>query len=302
MSFAVRNEHAEHEPFAPARVAAHPSAGTTAAGYFAWKDVVGRVVALVLLVVGLPIIVLAALAVKLTSPGPAIYRQVRVGRKGRLFTMYKIRTMRVDAEAVTGPVWTRTRDPRVTRLGRVMRWLHIDEFPQLINVLRGEMALIGPRPERPEFTQMLARQLPAYEDRLLVRPGITGLAQINLPPDTDLESVRRKLSLDLVYVREGTLWLDARIFACTFARLAGLHGPRVAHVFGVARRPEEGPEPVWHRSNGHHADVTRRNGKGGLIHAGQAAVAQVCGAAFDRSTTEVDDAEFDDLSLPRVPR
>lgn len=149
--------------------------------------------------------------------------------------MYKIRTMRVDAEAGTGPVWSQRNDPRVTRLGRVVRKLHLDEFPQLINVINGEMGLIGPRPERPEFTQRLAVAIPRYLDRLVVRPGITGLAQINLPPDSDLNSVRRKLALDLRYVQEARLSLDLRILACTCLRLFGIKGPKVTRMMGLER-------------------------------------------------------------------
>lgn len=212
-----------------------------AAAYFHGNGLLSRTVALLLFVLSLPIIIATIVAVRITSPGPAIFKQTRVGRGGRLFVMYKIRTMRVDAEAASGPVWTQTNDPRVTWLGRWIRKLHLDEFPQLINVIKGEMAIIGPRPERPEFTQKLEAALPGYLDRLAVRPGITGLAQINLPPDTDLESVRRKLSLDLMYVREGSLGLDLRILACTCARLFALRGPRINRIFGIDREPTEAP-------------------------------------------------------------
>jgi lipopolysaccharide/colanic/teichoic acid biosynthesis glycosyltransferase len=202
-------------------------------GYFRWKDVPGRLLACLLFVLGLPIMALTIAAVRLTSRGPAIFKQTRVGRNCRVYTMYKIRTMRVDAEAATGPVWTQTNDPRITPVGRLIRRLHLDEFPQLINVLRGEMALIGPRPERPEFTQRLAMALPRYLDRLAVRPGITGLAQVNLPPDTDLDSVGRKLVLDLHYVREARLGLDLRLLACAIAQILGFRGPSAARFFGV---------------------------------------------------------------------
>jgi lipopolysaccharide/colanic/teichoic acid biosynthesis glycosyltransferase len=173
------------------------------------------------------------LAVRLSSPGPAIFQQRRVGRNGRIYTMYKIRSMRLDAEAKSGPVWTTTNDPRVTRVGRFIRKLHLDEFPQLVNVLKGEMALIGPRPERPEFVELLAREIPGYMDRLSVRPGITGLAQINLPPDTDIDSVRKKLAVDLEYIRRGSVSLDLRILACTFVRLLGISGQHAAHLCGL---------------------------------------------------------------------
>jgi lipopolysaccharide/colanic/teichoic acid biosynthesis glycosyltransferase len=203
------------------------------ASYFRWKDAVGRCLALVLLVLGLPIMLLTMLAVRLTSPGPAIFRQRRVGRNGAVYMMYKIRSMRQDAEAKSGPVWTTTNDPRITPVGRFIRTLHLDEFPQLINVLKGEMALVGPRPERPEFVERLAEDIPGYIDRLAVRPGITGLAQINLPPDSDLDSVRRKLAVDLRYIRHGSVSLDLRILACTFVRLLGIKGVYAARMFGL---------------------------------------------------------------------
>ena len=206
-----------------------------AAPYFVWKDAVGRILALFLLAAGLPIIVFSIVLVRLTSPGPGIYRQLRVGRRGRVYSILKIRSMRCDAEKGTGPVWSTQSDPRVTWVGRILRTTHIDEFPQLLNVLKGEMALIGPRPERPEFTQRLAAAIPGYMDRLVVRPGITGLAQINLPPDTDLQSVRRKLALDLEYVAKGNAWLDIRIFLCTFARLFGFNAFAVSRFLGLDR-------------------------------------------------------------------
>ena len=159
------------------------------------------------------------LLVRATSKGPGIYQQMRVGKDGRRFMMYKIRTMRVDAEAASGPVWTQPHDPRVTYLGEILRKLHLDELPQIFNVLRGEMSFVGPRPERPEFVRVLSETVPRYRDRLAVRPGITGLAQINLPPDSDLMSVRRKLALDLDYIERGNLWLDARLFLCTALRV-----------------------------------------------------------------------------------
>ncbi|HJT34350.1 MAG TPA: sugar transferase [Pirellulales bacterium] len=243
MSYALRGEDlGRRTVHVESRATAAPDRQPAIASpYFNGNGLLSRTVALLILVASMPLIVATILAVKITSPGPAIFKQTRVGRRGRSFVMYKIRTMRVDAEAATGPVWTQTNDPRVTWLGRWIRKLHLDEFPQLINVIKGEMAIIGPRPERPEFTQKLQTALPGYLDRLAVRPGITGLAQINLPPDTDLESVRRKLSLDLMYVREGSLWLDLRILACTFARLFALRGPQINRVLGIARQPDEVP-------------------------------------------------------------
>jgi hypothetical protein len=143
---------------------------------------------------------------------------------GRIFIMYKLRTMRHDAEAASGPVWATDEDPRVTAVGRFLRKLHLDELPQLFNVVRGDMDLFGPRPERPEFVEFLSRQIVGYERRLRVRPGVSGLAQINLPPDTDFDSVRRKLVLDNFYINNAGPWLDAQMFLCSLLRLVGVPG------------------------------------------------------------------------------
>jgi lipopolysaccharide/colanic/teichoic acid biosynthesis glycosyltransferase len=177
--------------------------------------------AAVLLVPAAPVIAAACLLVRLTSPGPVIYRQVRLGAGGRQFTLYKIRTMVADAERETGAIWAAENDPRVTAVGAFLRALHIDELPQLVNVIKGDLALVGPRPERPEIAAVLVEEIPEFWDRLVVKPGITGLAQINLPPDTDLESVRRKLQLDLEYIQRANPWLDLRILLSTVPRLVG---------------------------------------------------------------------------------
>lgn len=177
------------------------------------------VLAAVLLVVLAPVMLLLMALVRLTSAGPAIFRQQRVGLFGRVFTMYKLRTMRMDAEARTGAVWAREHDSRCTAIGHWMRHLHLDELPQLVNVLRCEMALVGPRPERPEFVLTLAEDIPGYLDRHCVRPGITGLAQILLPPDQDTTDVERKLVVDLYYVQTSGLGMDLRIVLFTGLRL-----------------------------------------------------------------------------------
>jgi len=207
------------------------------AHYFRWKTWPGRILAALLLVPALPILLLTIVVVRLTSPGPGIYRQERVGWRGKCFTMYKIRTMRHDAEVRTGPTWATTNDPRLTGIGRFLRSIHLDELPQLLNVVRGEMALIGPRPERPEFTHILAEEVPGYMQRLLVRPGVTGLAQINLPPDTDFNSVRRKLVLDLEYIQRAGISLDARILCWTAFRLCGFRNLTTG-LLGLARSVE----------------------------------------------------------------
>lgn len=240
MPFVVRkSEVVERSDVEPQQEEPEPLA---LSAYFRWVRLASRLAAAVLLLPALPLIVLLVMLVHITSPGPGIYRQRRVGLQGKVFTLYKIRTMLKDAEARTGPVWTAPNDPRITRLGRLLRPLHLDELPQLFNVLKGEMTLIGPRPERPEFTQHLARQIPGYLQRCSIMPGITGLAQINLPPDTDLDSVRRKLVLDLAYVREACFELDLRIFLCTATKLVGLPGMPVARLLKLERQAEIPPE------------------------------------------------------------
>jgi lipopolysaccharide/colanic/teichoic acid biosynthesis glycosyltransferase len=177
------------------------------------------------------------LAVRMTSKGPGLYSQLRVGHSGKVFTLYKIRSMRADAESTLGPTWAGLgADSRVTKLGSWLRRLHLDELPQLFNVLRGEMSLVGPRPERPEFVTHLAEQIPRYTDRHNILPGITGLAQVNLPADTDLDSVRRKLSLDLEYLDTACLGLDLRILLCTLGRVLGIRGGLAIAFLGLRRK------------------------------------------------------------------
>ncbi|MCA9771938.1 MAG: sugar transferase [Myxococcales bacterium] len=166
-----------------------------------------------------PLMLIVALIIRLDSPGPVIYAQARVGQQrrrgqrpfrgsdhrvdnlmGTPFTIYKFRTMRQDAEAASGPVWARRKDPRITRIGKFLRRTRIDELPQLWNVVRGEMSFVGPRPERPHFVKQLIAEVPRYGERLVVtKPGITGLAQVSCSYDTSLASVRRKLRYDLHY-------------------------------------------------------------------------------------------------------
>jgi lipopolysaccharide/colanic/teichoic acid biosynthesis glycosyltransferase len=186
------------------------------------RRVLDLAVAAVLLVLSLPVLALVAVAIKLTSRGPVVYAQSRVGKNGRVFTMYKLRSMIHNCESLTGPRWAIPGDPRVTPIGQFLRRTHLDEIPQLWNVLRGDMSLIGPRPERPEFVQQLKRALSNYEDRLVALPGITGLAQVQLPPDTDLESVRRKLACDLYYVNHLSPGLDLVILLRTAAKALGI--------------------------------------------------------------------------------
>lgn len=190
--------------------------------YAPCKLVVEFTLALLLLVLVVPVILLTAVLVKLTSRGPVFYSQTRLGRLGRPFLLYKIRTMVHDCERHSGPRWATPHDPRITPVGRFLRKHHLDELPQLWNVLKGDMSLVGPRPERPEFVPALEKAIPCYGDRLLVRPGVTGLAQVQLPADTDLASVRRKLAYDLYYIRHLNPWLDLRLVLCTGVRMLGV--------------------------------------------------------------------------------
>ncbi len=167
-------------------------------------------IAVLLGLILLPIELLIGILIKLTSRGPAIYRQVRTGKNGREFTLYKFRTMRSDAET-NGAQWAAKNDARVTPLGRVLRSSHLDELPQLINVIRGDLSFIGPRPERPEFVSKLKAQIPFYEVRLLIPPGVTGWAQIHHRADRDLEDVKQKLQYDIYYLKNRSLILDLAI-------------------------------------------------------------------------------------------
>ncbi len=168
-------------------------------------------IALVMTIVLLPVMLLVAIMIKIFSPGPVLHRQVRVGLNDAPFTLYKFRSMRVDAEAVSGPVWAQKNDPRVTALGRWLRKLRLDELPQLFNVLLGEMSLVGPRPERPEFVKKLTEQIPYYSYRHCVKPGITGWAQINHKYGDTIEDAIIKLEYDLYYIKNLAIALDSFI-------------------------------------------------------------------------------------------
>jgi sugar transferase (PEP-CTERM system associated) len=180
-----------------------------------------------LLVLFAPAMILTALAVKITSPGPVIYRQERVGRAGKLFQLLKFRTMRSDAEAATGPIWsTGDRDPRITRLGRLLRKTRLDELPQLVNVLRGDMSFVGPRPERPHFVSALRQVIPLYDERHSVRPGITGWAQINAGYGSSIEDAELKLQYDLYYIKHMSFAFDIGIMIDTLKVVAIGRGAR----------------------------------------------------------------------------
>lgn len=168
-------------------------------------------VALLGLILSLPLIPFVLLAIKLDSPGPVLYRQKRIGCGGEIFYCYKFRTMRQDAEADTGPTWALDDDPRITRMGKFLRTSRLDEIPQLWCVLKGDMAFVGPRPERPEFVEWLTQQLPYYGVRHMVRPGITGWAQVRYKYGNTIEDAKEKLQYDLFYIKNASLGLDVFI-------------------------------------------------------------------------------------------
>ena len=200
----------------------------------AWLPTVGVAIALVALVALAPVLLVVALVVRLSSPGPIFYTQTRVGQDrrlrhpraggydrricdlgGRVFRIYKFRTMRTDAEQKSGAVWATKNDPRVTTVGRIMRKTRLDELPQLFNVLRGDMNIVGPRPERPALVIGLSQEIEAYPLRHLAKPGITGLAQISQAYDSCLDDVKSKVHFDLQYIERQGLLEDIRIMAMT---------------------------------------------------------------------------------------
>ncbi|MGC8830713.1 MAG: sugar transferase [Verrucomicrobiia bacterium] len=184
-------------------------------------------VSIVCLILSLPVLVVAIFLIRVTSRGPIFYTQVRSGRFGRKFKMIKLRTMYVDAER-DGAKWSQENDPRVTPVGRILRRYRIDEIPQLINVLRGDMSFVGPRPERPEFIDELARSIPFYQERLMVQPGLTGWAQVNYPYGSSVEDARRKLEYDLYYMKHMSIFLDLFILLDTIRTVlwGGVKKPR----------------------------------------------------------------------------
>ena len=183
------------------------------------KEVVDILLGSIALVLSLPLLAVCALIIKLSSKGPVIYKQVRLGKDGIPFKMWKLRTMYVDAESATGPIWAKDGDPRVIPACRWMRKSHIDELPQLINVIKGEMSLVGPRPERPEIMEELKKVYPEVVERLRVRPGITGLAQIRYGYDTDVKSYKRKLEADLEYIERQRWSTELKILAATVTKI-----------------------------------------------------------------------------------
>lgn len=195
--------------------------------YAAMKPSIDFVAAIALLVPILPFILIAWLSVKLSSRGPGFYSQTRTGRAGMPYRIIKIRSMHHKAEEENGgPKWSPIGDARIFAVGKILRRTHVDELPQLFNVLRGEMSLVGPRPERPEViaSKGLCDEVPGYDVRMVARPGITGLAQLQLPSDSDVRSVRRKVYYDLYYILNQSLWFDFRICVATFFKAVGM-GP-----------------------------------------------------------------------------
>jgi lipopolysaccharide/colanic/teichoic acid biosynthesis glycosyltransferase len=189
----------------------------------------------------LPLLIGIAAVAWAGDRGPVFFAQERVGRNRRPFRMLKFRTMVQHAERETGPVWSWNGDPRVTRVGKILRATHLDELPQLWNVLRGEMSLVGPRPERAVFVEELEQVIPGYINRLAIRPGITGLSQLRSGYDESLRSVRRKIRYDLLYVRRGCTLLDAMIILDTILMIVGLSGGLALRKVAVRVNPPRRP-------------------------------------------------------------
>ena len=168
----------------------------------------------------------AAICVKLDSPGPIFFRQERVGKHGQVFMLYKFRSMREDAEWMTGPVWASEDDPRVTRIGKILRKIRLDETPQMFNVLVGNMSFIGPRPERPVFVNQLKEQIPFYALRFAVKPGITGWAQVKYQYGSTVEDAMEKLQYDLYYVKNISVFLDVLVLLNTIRVVLFSRGAR----------------------------------------------------------------------------
>ena len=184
-------------------------------GYLLINPLLDRITSTVGLLIVSPAILVAGMIIKLTSPGPVFYTQERVGKNGRLFKIIKFRTMCVNAESQGGPVWAKKNDLRITTFGKFLRKTHIDELPQLINVIKGEMGIVGPRPERPFFVSKFKDDIPGYTKRLSVKPGITGLAQCYHKYDETISDVQNKLRYDILYIKRMCWSLDLKILLIT---------------------------------------------------------------------------------------
>jgi lipopolysaccharide/colanic/teichoic acid biosynthesis glycosyltransferase len=183
--------------------------------YIKARPLLEFLVAIIGLIISLPVFFIIIILLKTTSRGPVFYAQERVGKDGRIFEIIKFRTMNVDAESFLGPVWAKKNDIRITNIGRILRGTHIDELPQLFNVIRSEMSIIGPRPERQFFVNKLMKEIPGYADRLTAKPGITGLAQSYHRSDETIRDVKRKLRYDMLYIKRMCLMLDIKIIIQT---------------------------------------------------------------------------------------
>jgi exopolysaccharide biosynthesis polyprenyl glycosylphosphotransferase len=171
---------------------------------FGIRRILDFTLAIILMILLFPLFIIVAITIKLESPGPVFYTQQRCGKNGRIFSVYKFRSMVQDAEKASGPVWAQKQDPRITKFGRIMRKTRIDELPQLMNIIQGDMSFIGPRPERPFFVESFKRQIPMYVNRLKVKPGVTGLAQVTIGYDETLEDVKDKIKADIKYIENAS--------------------------------------------------------------------------------------------------
>lgn len=191
---------------------------------FSFQRILSALFATILLILFLPVFVIVALLIKLDSPGPIFYSQERVGKNGRIFRIIKFRTMVQDAEKLSGPKLATKNDPRITKVGRFLRKTRLDEIPQLINIILGDMAFIGPRPERPYFVDKYSRLIPFYKNRLKVKPGVTGLAQVFVGYDETIEDVKEKVRWDLYYIERKSIWLDVKILWKTLLTVLTMQG------------------------------------------------------------------------------
>jgi lipopolysaccharide/colanic/teichoic acid biosynthesis glycosyltransferase len=185
--------------------------------YFFIKRTVDVLLGLLMLACAIPVMLVVALVIKLTSPGPVILRQKRLTMNGKVFTIYKFRSMKVNAESVSGPVLASQNDPRITKFGWFLRKTRLDELPQLVNVLIGDMSLVGPRPERPEIAQTLSKVLRGFDRRVAVKAGLTGLAQVKADYPSDVQGYKKKLALDILYTKRHSLLLDIKILIRTIS-------------------------------------------------------------------------------------
>ena len=223
LSIPTRIDSTPHEAFK--RQTHQGFLNQTRRGYIKARPLLEFLIAFIGLIFSLPVFFIIGILIKATSRGPVFYAQERVGKDGHIFEIIKFRTMNVDAESFFGPVWAEKNDVRITNLGRILRRTHIDELPQLFNVIRGEMSIIGPRPERPFFVNKLKKEIPGYEGRLATKPGITGLAQSCLRSDETIRDVQKKLRYDMLYIKRMSLTLDIKIILQTLrVSISGRNG------------------------------------------------------------------------------